>query len=360
MARLSVACTFTLFVLFCLLSPASVAGGESCDDDEVSVSAISLLQMTLTLGSAAGRHRVLSGVHEVSTAGFKSTTVPYKEYAADKSEVTGLPDYLSQGQLLTYNPTNPKNSDMFVFLPGSWVGCNNYTQFLETVGTGMKTLCLPYDNIKSVFQLCGADSACWYKARMEAISGKFENIDGNNIIVRLRSALEYMKRKQGEDWAGFLSVTSHLNFERMRISGHSQGAGVAAMLAYQNRVARVVQFSGPCDPSDWPRAVHSNTPASRFFAMASSSDHMCDWENLQVPIWTMEGIVSTERPAAIVDEYNLTSYDPLEAQAIISNIRSPHRALMDLARESHDSTALNKWETRSPYAEGLWQKLVGI
>lgn len=351
--------TFTLLVLSCLQQTASHAGGKKCDDDENFVDAVSLLQTTLTLGRA-GRRLLQSGAREVSTGLFDSTSVPYKEYAADRTEVSDLPEQLSIGQLLAYSPTSPKNNDLFLFLPGSWVGCNDYSQLLETVGASMKTLCIPYDNIKSMTEICGHDSACWYKNRNEAVSGKFEEVDGNNIVLRLRSALEYMARNHGEEWGTFLSSTSFPKFERMRVSGHSQGSGAAAMLAYQYTVARVVQFSGPCDPSDWPKTLHSNTPPSRFFAMACSGDHMCDWEHKQVPIWTMEGIVSRERPTAIVHEHNLTSYDPATAQTVVSSIRPPLKDLVGLLKDSHDSTALNKWESGSPYADGLWQKLVGI
>jgi len=356
MEKLSVVLTLTLFGLSCQLLQASHASRKACGDDGDFADAVSLLQTRLTLGRA-GRQ---SGTREESTELFNFTSVPYKEYAVDRSGVSDLPEHLSQGQLLAYNPTSPKNNDLFLFLPGSWVGCNDYSQLLETIAVGMKTLCLPYDNIKSMFELCGHNSTCWYNSRKEAVSGKFEHIDGNNIVLRLQSALEYMTQKHHEDWGAFLSGTTFPKFERIRVSGHSQGAGVAAMLAYQNAVARIVQFSGPCDPSDWPKTQHSNTSSSRFFAMASSADHMCDVEQRQVPIWTMEGIVSTERPAAIVDEHNLTSYDPATAQAVISSITPPHKTLVGLLKDCHDSTALNKWETGSPYAAGLWQKLVGI
>eukprot|EP00930_Biecheleria_cincta_P070046 TRINITY_DN57717_c0_g1_i1.p1 TRINITY_DN57717_c0_g1~~TRINITY_DN57717_c0_g1_i1.p1 ORF type:complete len:366 (-),score=46.32 TRINITY_DN57717_c0_g1_i1:120-1193(-) len=357
MEKLSVALTLTLFGLSCQLLSASYESKKGCGVDEDVVDVVSLLQTTLSL-SRADRQ---SGVREESTELFNSTSVPYKEYAADRSEVSDLPEELSQGQLLAYNPTHPENSDLFLFLPGSWVGCNDYSQLLETIGASMKTLCLPYDNIKSITEICGQDSACWYEKRKEAVSGRFEQVDSNNIVLRLQSALEYMTRKHGEDWGAFLSGASLPKFERMRVSGHSQGSGVAAMLAYQNSVARVVQFSGPCDPSDWPQILHSNTPSSRFFAMASSGDHiMCDWKQKQIPIWIMEGMVSTERPAAIFDEQNLTSYDPASSQAVISFIKPPLKTLVGLVKDSHDSTALNMWDAGSPYADGLWQKLVGI
>lgn len=291
-------------------------------------------------------------------------TTPYKGIAAERSEVSSLPENSSIGQLLAYEPTEVVNNDLFVFLPGSWVACSNYTQLLETVAPSMRTVCLPYDNVKALGELCKDDGKCWYEKRLAAHNGTFEGIAGNNIVSRLRTALEFLELKHGKAWGAHRSnlSASGLNFSSIRIAGHSQGAGAASFLAYQEQVARVVQFSGPCDPSEWPQKLKSATPANRFFAMASYYDHFCDWEGKQVPAWWGEGIVSEAAKPAYVAAESLESFDPTYSQTVISMIESPECKYDFCLRDSHDSTALNKWAppVRAPYAMGLWQKLVGV
>lgn len=353
-----VALPAAVLALSCFYQPVVEAAGHT---DAVSIDAVSMMQ-TLTVAKTdrqSSKSGVLGGVRK--TEHFKRVSVPYKFYAADRSEVSDLPQNLSLGQMYAYDPTQPRNSDLFVFLPGSWVECKNYTQLLETIGSRMKTLCLPYDNVKAMFELCSTDSQCWFEKRVDASSGDFDHVSGNNIVVRLQSALAYMKKEHGKEWAEYIPGPTELKYDKMRIGGHSQGAGAAAMLAYQNKVKRVVQFSGPCDPSDWPKAMHSETPANRFYGMASWYDRFCDWETRQVPNWNNEGIASDASPPALVTSGNLSSYDPANAQTVISLIQSPVCKYDGCYRDSHDSTALDKWEEdKAPYADGLWQKLVGV
>lgn len=325
---------------------------------------VSLLQMAAFVQPSKGQRQGQSHTLHASAREFRHMVVPYTAYAANRSEVSKLPTNHSLGEMFAYEPNTAKNQDLFVFLPGSWVHCGNYSQLLEAIAPSMRTLCLPYDNVNSMGNICGGNSSCWYEKRIESINGSFDGLKGNNVLGRLQSALEYLVQEHGASWGSYLGASGRPKLELVRISGHSQGAGASAMLAYENKVARVVQFSGPCDSSNWTQALKSKTPAKRFFAMASADDWFCDWKHKQVPAWYAEGAVSESIPLTLVNETSLTSFDPATSQTVLTRIKTPVCQFPETActRDAHDSTAVNKWVApgRAPYAEGLWQQLVGV
>merc|ERR1719387_1271580 len=94
----------------------------------------------------------------------------------------------------------------------------------------------------------------------------------------------------------------------MRFSGHSQGAAAAATVGYFNNVARVVMFSGPCERT-MDMAFKRTSSASRFFAMASSKDTMCHWQNMQLPAWEATGIASHDIPTTWISKSNMSAFD---------------------------------------------------
>lgn len=345
-----------LLVLVAVLSCSDAVAprkNDECGGDEASLMQTHTSMLKVTSPSPT---LVSEGTRQ-----FRSSVTPYVSYAADKSEISNLPENYSHGQLFAYVPTTPSNSDLLVFLPGSWVDCSNYTQFLEVIAPTMMTVCLPYDNIKAVAQLCGSDDSCWYQKRLESVNGSFHGIAGNNILARLQSALEYLKQEDGQEWASYVG-SAGLKIESMRFAGHSQGAGAAAMIGYQKLVARIVQFSGPCDSSPWFQLLTPATPVDRFFAFADSYDQMCPWDSSQVKHWLQEGIVTDSKPITWVTEGDLPSFDPATSQTVISKIPPPDCELEHCKKAAHDSTVLNKWVSPAvaPYAHGLWQQLVGV
>jgi hypothetical protein len=318
----------------------------------------SLMQVSLKPAQLNARRSAASTEHRTSALE-GSIVPPYEAFTARRQDISDLPEGHSLGELMAYEPTTARNSDVLVFLPGSWAPCSNYTYLLETIGSSMMTLCLPYDNIKSMGELCDMDEDCWYKKRLEAYNGSFEGIERNNVIARLRSALAYLARVHATGWATFLTP-SGLRLEAMRFAGHSMGAGLAAMVGYQTKVARVFQLSGPCDPAAWMHKSISATPSNRFFSLTSSNDRFCDWEWRQVPALYSEGI-QTER-FVMVSAQNLSSFDPDADQAVISTIPSPSCVYEGCWRDNHEAVAMNYWGSKEkvPYAKGLWQKLAGI
>jgi len=319
-------------------------------------------------GEVGGISLAKEFVASPNSASFRSIAVPYHAILAAREDVSSLPASLANGKLLAYEPSVPVAKDLLLFLPGSTQPCEVYSQLLETLAGSMHTLCLPYDNRNSVGSLCGADGKCYPELRLEAFNGSFGGVPGNNIELRLASALAHL-RAEGAAWSGYLDAASGLPlWRRIRAAGHSQGAGAAAYIGYRRELPRVVQFSGVCDMSEWTRKLGSPaTPASRFFGMASMYDTMLCPLLAQVTSWQAEGALPESAlplSLSLKNSLNITSLG--KSHTVLSRIPPPgcdaSTAMETLADmvckfKAHDSTALNVWPSHSPYADGLWQAL---
>jgi len=301
--------------------------------------------------------------------GFRTIPVPYHAVAAAHERVSSLPGDTSLGQLLAYEPSAPANGDLFVFLPGSTQQCDVYSELLETTARSMHTVCLPYDNRVPISSVCGDNNRCYPDLRLEAFNGSFFGVHGNNIESRLASALAYLARTDNASWSQYLnSSTSMPTWSRVRLAGHSQGAGSAALIGYYRELARVVQFSGVCDRSNWTSSLGPPmTPPSRFYGLASSWDTLlCPSFTSQVLSWFAEGsLQGGDWPHGIGIRDNLTVANLHGSHHVLSYILPPigcdmikYNTTCDVY--AHDSTAMNGWPGGSPYMHGVWQALCGV
>uniref|UniRef100_A0A7S1MM99 Chlorophyllase n=1 Tax=Alexandrium catenella TaxID=2925 RepID=A0A7S1MM99_ALECA len=303
-------------------------------------------------------------------AAFRLVSVPYRSIVAPPGDVAGLPAQYSLGELLAYVPSAPVTSELLVFLPGSGSFCGNYTQFLTTLGGHIRTLCLPYDNLDTIASLCGLNNRCYPDLRLEAFNGTFAGVHGNNIETRLAEALTYLSQHDSSSWSTYLSMPSGLPaWSRVRLSGHSQGAGHAAIIGYYREVARVVQFSGVCDRSDWTAKLGPPvTPASRFYGFASRWDVTCPTNEQQLASWRAEGgLPPGIEPIHLHSfaEMQMSRLDLDGSHFVVSDFIPPGCELATMLHDedcmdrAHQSTAENVWP-EAPYANGVWQGLCGV
>mmetsp|Transcript_86043 Transcript_86043/g.200065 ORF Transcript_86043/g.200065 Transcript_86043/m.200065 type:complete len:331 (+) Transcript_86043:31-1023(+) len=296
-----------------------------------------------------------------SFGAFRRVDIPGQLVEFARDQTSGLSAELSLGTLLAFEPLVEANDQLFLFLSGSVLACRNYSQLLETVAARMRVLCLPYDNRVTVAELCGADNLCYTQARLAAYNGSFASVPGNNIESRLASALKYLQREDSSSWGQYLTQTGKPEWRQMRLAGHSQGAGDAAFIAYLTNVARVVQFSGVCDVSDWTMKMGPPaTPAARFFGLASVHDTMC---LSQFYAWRAEGALPQSAKPQVVEQCEKVPQLG-SAQVVLSKLdavgcEGDDYNGADCAVKAHESTACN-WPGASPYTGGLWQALAGI
>ncbi len=174
----------------------------------------------------------------------------------------------------------PAQAPLVVFLPGTGGKPANAMALLEVVAAqGYRVIGLEYDDEPAVAQVCprDPDPDCSARFRRMRTTGEgpapVSNAPEESIVARLSGLLAALARLDpSAGWAGYLMADGTPAWNRIVVSGLSQGAGMAAYIAKEHAVRRVVLFSSPWDftgagrrPAPWLSAP-SATPAQRWWA----------------------------------------------------------------------------------------------
>ena len=221
---------------------------------------------------------------------FLTTSTPA---AAAETARTGL--VTGRNVILAPTSASPRNL-LNVFLPGTRLSPERERQYLQTSSRlGFHTIGLAYVNSVGVPRYCGRDRDpnCFGRVQREIVFGQnhTEKIDvsyKSSIVGRLVAELQRQSRKDAR-WAQFLNGSSP-RWERIVVSGHSQGAADAAILGIDRRLSRVILLAGPNDllrrshrGSKIPPWVSAGmTPPLNWFALTHQQD---DNVETQVASW---------------------------------------------------------------------------
>jgi hypothetical protein len=186
----------------------------------------------------------------------------------------------------------PSKALLAVFLPGTGGAPAQFPAFLQHGSSrGYHVIGLAYTNDESVTVLCnaaGGNADCAGAVRDEIFTGRdasnlvnVSNVD--SIGARLVDLLKYLNfHRPADGWGQFLSPAGALMWDKVVLSGNSQGAGHAAYIAKVRKVNRVGLYAGPSDwvnaanvPVNWYR-LPSLTPASAYFGFIHSPDALAN------------------------------------------------------------------------------------
>jgi hypothetical protein len=179
-----------------------------------------------------------------------------------------------------------KKSDyLLLWLPGTLGSPRlgprlNFPQFAAQQGA--RVIMLSYITDQGVSNVCvggqlRANRKCAEDFRQKRIFGSkgFDAIPDqpqDAIAYRLAKLLHLLRdTRKGENWEQYLNEYGSPRWERIAVSGQSQGGGHAAFIAKTHTVARVMMLSGGWDKSapgeiaDW-YARPAATPAERWYA----------------------------------------------------------------------------------------------
>ncbi|HLK13701.1 MAG TPA: hypothetical protein VKT78_02765 [Fimbriimonadaceae bacterium] len=206
-----------------------------------------------------GRHKAPSGM----------VTIEFHPSATDPA-ITQFDDY----HFAYFDKTAKSRGELLLVLPGTNNKPFGLSRFCASgAEAGYQVLCLMYpDNISADVVSNSKDRNAFADFRLEIIEGKnlstYVHVDRTNSIEnRLIKALRYLDSlRPRENWGRYLTGTGDINWEKIAVSGLSQGAGHAAFLAMRHKVARAVLFGGP---KDFDKAT--NTPASWYTKSPATS-----------------------------------------------------------------------------------------
>ena len=162
---------------------------------------------------------------------------------------------------------------------------------------GLAVIGLSYRSGKAVGQLCRMVDLCYEPSRVTLLTGlqqpeaagELANVSHDEgIITRLSALLQHLISKDPDGaWERFFDATrlpddaAAIRWERLIISGHSQGGGHAALIGKRHVVRRVISLASPCDAANgtsasWlTRDASWQTPAPRFFGLWAPGDAIC-------------------------------------------------------------------------------------
>ncbi|MDP8961089.1 MAG: hypothetical protein M3N32_05675 [Actinomycetota bacterium] len=196
--------------------------------------------------------------------------------AADVNKGTKV---VGNNVLLSPSPGSTPKNLLVVFLPGTGYTPGDSGKYLETAAAlGFHTIGLAYVNGTSANRTCRKDRSpdCHGEFRREVIYGKDVSSrvkvkESDSIVDRLHAALT------AQGFGQFKTDAGGIDWSKVVVTGHSQGAGHAAVLGIDESVARVVMLAGPNDllkislPSWIKRS--SNTDPSLWYGLTAQRDN---------------------------------------------------------------------------------------
>jgi hypothetical protein len=273
---------------------------------------------------------------------------------------------------------------LFVFMPGTGNRPVDYQLFsTEAARAGYHVIGLMYQNDKALENICknSDDRGCAEKVRMESLTGESLSdlvtvTEGNSIDHRLERLLVYLRQQYpNEHWHKFLKEGKP-DWSKITVSGQSQGAGQAALIARERSVPRVVMLSGPPDQSNgtdidsWVRI--GQTPASRMYALYHFADRLKPGisANMGERGFGLEALgtmgVGTQGPwCAPTDTRPLSDWEFDSAHLLVTNLfpRGDGGCAGITSGNPHRSTARDDFTPLAadgtPALRGAWRYMIG-
>ncbi len=181
---------------------------------------------------------------------------------------------------------------LVVFLPGTFRGPNNYLYISEQLALmGYHVIGLMYKTDPAINPICRTtdDETCHWRARMETIDGTDRHPSvsvnvTNSILNRLQKVLQFMITKH-PDWGLEQYYSSgQINWNKIIVSGHSQGASLSGILGKEFPVKRVVMWSVMdfLNSGKIPSWVNNTTGNEKYYAFIHPKDEAVPFSYAQV------------------------------------------------------------------------------
>lgn len=194
--------------------------------------------------------------------------------------------------VVLFDPKAAANARLFVFIGGAEAldRAPPVLFWRTAVEQGYRVIGLDFRYEPPANKTCNrsANDACFEEDRTLKVFG-VGSVPGVNvappesIVNRLTQLLLYLASHNSEEgWAGYLA-NEKPRWDRIAVSGFSQGSGLAAFLAKRFEVARVVLVSSPWDHfTSRPRlaswlTAQSATPRERWYGLYSAHEPSADW-----------------------------------------------------------------------------------
>lgn len=237
-----------------------------------------------------------------------------------------------------YVVRNSKKSinKLLLFIGGSYSNPADYYLVSDHAATlGLDVINLSYLNDIAAAPLgSSADRLIFDNYREELCFGtavsNVVSVDAlNSIVMRAINLIIYLnKTYPDQNWGQYLTSANTLQWSKIIVTGHSQGAGHACYLAKKNLVDRLVMFSGPNDYHGYFSAAANwlsqsgKTPVSKQYVLLHTQDEIVPFNN-QIANITALGLLAAGQNTTLADKLT-TPYANSHALAISITALSNH------------------------------------
>ncbi|MBU2995417.1 hypothetical protein KO500_03190 [Cellulophaga baltica] len=219
-----------------------------------------------------------------------SFPISHKVFEIEPSKTDARITEANTPHLIAYD-TTIKQGKLLLFMPGTnGIALRGPKKlFLTAIEQGYRVINISYINTPAVARICKdenleADAKCTDAFRTRRIFGTNEfpliaDQPYDAIENRLVKLLQYLSKiDKDANWNMYLNG-DHPNWEEIALAGQSQGGGMAAFIAKDHLVARVIDFSGGWDYSAKNKiatwyAKKSTTPLDRWYGTYHAQEPM--------------------------------------------------------------------------------------
>ncbi len=187
---------------------------------------------------------------------------------------------------MSWVPTTSQRKQLLVFLPGTFGKPRERFPLAETAAAlGYHVISLMYpDDVAAQVACSKSDNPDAHMTfRLALIQGgnygDMRISQADSIENRLTKLLIYLTAKQpNSGWEQYLDKDKKIDWQKIAVSGHSQGGGHAYVISKFHKVARVITFGSPKDYSFYfnrpAKGFDSDTrtPLDRYFAFNHVKD----------------------------------------------------------------------------------------
>lgn len=253
----------------------------------------------------------------------------------------------------------PAMNTLVVFLPGTYRGPANYKFITEQLALlGYHVIGLMYKTDPPINPICRTtdDVTCHWRARMETIDGTDRHPSvsvnvSNSILNRLEKLLQYLIATYPTGgWDQYYSG-GQIQWSKIIVSGHSQGASLAGIMGKEFPVKRVVMWSviDFLDSGNIPSWVNNTTNSSNYYAFIHAKDEQVPFSRAQVG-WEKLGMTAFGSMSSV----DCSTY-PYNNSHILYTTYTPSVSLTD---KYHNGTVLDIYiEDETAYKASLIQAI---
>lgn len=249
------------------------------------------------------------------------------------------PNYASTDQS-HYVVRNTKThlNKLLLFIGGSFSVPKDYNTICDHgASIGLDVISLSYPNGVETFSFTNStDPNVFDNYRDEICLGnQVSNVVSvdllNCISTRVTKLLIYLKNVHpDQNWGQYLTATNTVIWNKIILSGHSQGSGHACYLGKKNLADRVVMFSGPNDYStyfsssaNW-LSQSGQTPLNKHYALLHTQDEVVPFVYQVANLKGLGLLAPTESP--ILADNLSTPYSNAKALSLNISALSYHNS----------------------------------